>query len=107
MNAPLIFVLGVAVIALTVCLFARNVATFAAGLVTIWLSICYMLLIPFTGAMRIAIASVDPHSSAFMAVGTALTILLNEVTPARWAIAFLSLALVLVALMRWRRRPAQ
>ncbi|MEI2456855.1 MULTISPECIES: hypothetical protein [Lysobacter] len=106
MNAPLILVLGMAAIALAVCLLARNVTALAAGLVTIWLCICYMLLIPFTGAMRIAIASVDPHSSAFMAVGTALTILLNEVTPARWAIAFLSLALVLVAWVRSRRCSA-
>jgi len=107
MNIPLILVLCIAAVALATSLFSRSKVILPAGLITVWLCICYMLLIPFTGAFRIAIASVDSRSSALMEVGMALNIFLNEVGPARWAIAFLSLALVLVALGRTNRPPAQ
>ncbi|MBX9401558.1 hypothetical protein K4L06_09550 [Lysobacter sp. BMK333-48F3] len=103
MNAPMIIVLVVAAVALIVCFIANNIRIVAAGLVTVWLSICYMLLIPFVSAFRLAVMPADSSSQEYMAVGRALSILLDEVASARWAIAVLSFALVVVALFKSRR----
>lgn len=107
MNAPMIVVLVVATIALIACLASRSKLILAIGLITVWLCICYMLLIPFTGAMRIAVMPIDGGSPAYPVVVTALATLLNEVVPARLATAFLSLALVLVAIVKLRRLPSR
>jgi len=107
MNAPMIVVLATAVIALIVCLASRSKAALVSGLLTVWLCICYILLIPFTSAMHIATMPVDGSSPAYPTVVTALATLLNEVVPARLAIAFLSLALVFVVLVKLRRPPSQ
>lgn len=107
MNAPMIVVLVIATIALIVCLVSRSKFILVAGLFTVWLCICYMLLIPFTSAMRIAVMPIDGGSPAYPVVVSALVTLLNEVVPARLATAFLSFALVLVAIVKLRRLPPQ
>lgn len=104
MNLPMILVLVFGGLALAVSAFSRNRGVFIAGMFAAWLCICYMLLIPFTGAARMVIMSVDASSHAYVITGNALNRLLNEVVPARLAVAAFSLVMVLLISFRIFRK---
>lgn len=104
MNIPLFVVISIGVAALIACLTSNRRAVLAVGLLVLWLCVCYMLLIPFVGAVRIALAPVDATSSAYIVVGEALNVVLQELTPARLAVAGFSLAIAAIAFVRSNKK---
>ena len=106
MNIPLFVVIGIGVAAMIACLTSNRRAVLAVGLSMLWLCLCYMLLIPFVGAVRIALAPVDANSPAYIVAGNALNAALQELTPARFAIAGFSLTIAAIAYVKSNKKPS-